>query len=68
VSVRLVKTLSLLNRQINEAEARMVAGNKHREDVKLLITIPGISYLSALTILAEIGDITRFSSAKQQRN
>lgn len=31
---------------------------------KLLVSIPGISYCSALTIIAEIGDISRFPSAK----
>lgn len=59
------ETLSLLDRQVAEAERRMVEGNKHREEVKLLITIPGISYLSALTIMAEIGTIGRFPSAKK---
>lgn len=59
------ETLALFDRQIDDAEKRMVENNKHREEVKLLITIPGISYLSALTIMAEIGDITRFPSAKK---
>jgi len=59
------ETLALLDRQIAEAERRMIADNKHREEVKLLITIPGISYLSALTIMAEVGDIGRFPSAKK---
>lgn len=59
------ETLALLDHQIKEAEARMVADNKHRDEVKLLITIPGISYLSALTIMAEIGGIGRFPSAKK---
>lgn len=59
------ETLALLDRQIVEAEARMIQNNKHREEVQLLITVPGISYLSALTIMAEIGDITRFPSAKK---
>jgi len=38
-----------------------------REDelAKLLMTIPGISYFSALLILVEIGDINRFSSDKK---
>ena len=32
-------------------------------DCKLLMTIPGISYYSALMIKSEIGDISRFKSA-----
>lgn len=59
------ETLTLLDRQIAEAEGRMIADNKHRAEVKLLITIPGISYISALTIMAEVGDIARFPSAKK---
>ena len=59
------ETLALLERQVTDAEVRMIEDNKHREEVKLLITIPGISYLSALTIMAEIGTITRFPSAKK---
>jgi transposase len=59
------ETLALLDRQIAEAEDRMIEDNKHREEVKLLITIPGISYLSALTIMAGVGAITRFPSAKK---
>jgi transposase len=59
------ETLALLDRQISEAEVRMIEDNKQRQEVKLLITIPGISYLSALTIMAEVGDITRFPSAKK---
>ena len=35
------------------------------KQANLLISIPGISYCSALTIMAEIGDINRFKSCKQ---
>ena len=59
------ETLSLLDRQITEAEKRMIENYKNREEVKLLITIPGISYLSALVIMAEIGDIRRFPTGKK---
>ena len=34
---------------------------KENEDAKLLMTIPGINYYSAMLILAEIGDVKRFS-------
>jgi len=34
-------------------------------DAKLLTTIPGIGYYSALLLISEIGDINRFPSAKQ---
>ena len=35
------------------------------EQANLLVSIPGVSYCSALTIMAEIGDINRFGSCKQ---
>lgn len=41
--------------------ARLAADNP---DVKRLRTIPGVGVLSALFILAEIGDISRFKNAK----
>jgi transposase len=33
--------------------------------VKALQVLPGIGYLTALTVVAEVGDITRFSSARK---
>lgn len=37
----------------------------HNPHARLLMTVPGISYYSALMISAEIGDIRRFNSAKK---
>ncbi len=55
--LRVLKTLDdeikLLSKQLRgEAE--------NEEDVKLLMTIPGIGYYSALLVKSEIGDINRF--------
>jgi len=36
-----------------------------RKEIKLLMTIPGIDYYSALVIISEIGDIRRFDSKKK---
>ena len=36
-----------------------------RPDVRLLMTIPGVDYYSALAIVAEIGDIRRFPTKAQ---
>jgi transposase len=58
-------THDYLTEQIKRAEKNIeavVVGNKL---MTLLTTIPGVSYFSALTIMAEIGDIHRFPSAKQ---
>jgi transposase len=38
---------------------------KSDEDVKLLMTIPGIGYYSALLVTSEIGDIGRFPFAEK---
>ncbi len=37
---------------------------KNHKQANLLVSIPGISYCSALTIMGEIGDINRFRSSK----
>jgi len=35
-----------------------------QENVKLLMTLPGIDYYAAMVIASEIGDVTRFPDAK----
>lgn len=54
-----------LTEQIKRAEKNIEEVVMSNDSMKLLMTIPGISYFSALTIMAEIGDIARFPSAKQ---
>jgi transposase len=54
-----------LDRQIAAVERELRAlGAEHRY-VPLLITVPGISWVLAYTIAAEIGDIGRFASPKK---
>lgn len=48
-----------------QAEGRIQNTVTNNPQANLLVSIPGISYCSALTIMAEIGDINRFSSAKK---
>lgn len=50
---------------IKEAERKIKAIVSDHQPAKLLTSIPGISYVSALTIMAEIGTIERFASAKK---
>lgn len=58
-----------IKRDINKLEAEMKShvksfdGLKH--DVRLLVTIPGIGFLSACTIMSELGDLRRFERARQ---
>jgi transposase len=62
---RYLATLDLLNGQINELSETIMRAAKTDYDCKLLMTIPGISYFSALVIKSEIGDITRFPNASK---
>lgn len=62
---RYLNTLEALNLQIAEIEKDITATAKADYDCQLLMTIPGISYFSALVIKSEIGDISRFSNANK---
>lgn len=57
--------LNELDEQIKAVDEMIVVSAKDDEDAKLLVTIPGMGYYSALLIKSEIGDINRFPSAKQ---
>ncbi|WP_459980288.1 transposase, partial [Paenibacillus sp. YK5] len=60
-----LKLLDFVQQEMNALEADWFARAKKNPNVPLLMGIPGISVLSALTILAEIGDVTRFLSPKK---
>ncbi len=60
-----LKLLDSVQSEMNALEADLFARAKTNPNVPLLMGIPGISVLSALTNLAEIGDITRFLSPKK---
>jgi transposase len=52
-----------LDRQIDALERELRARGADHRYVPLLLTVPGVSWVLAYTIAAEIGDITRFASA-----
>ena len=56
----LIEQYDLLSRQIEDAESR-VAGMLDGELARRLQTIPGVGPATAATLIAEIGDIRRFS-------
>lgn len=60
---RYIETLQHLNEQVNKISEIIENNAKLDFDCKLLMTIPGISYYSALMIKSEIGDIARFKNA-----
>ena len=51
--------------QIKKTEARIEEYAAYTPQVKLLMSIPGVSYYSGLSITGEIGDIRRFNSARK---
>ena len=62
---RYLLVLDNLTGLIGQAEEIIENKVKNHPSATLLISIPGISYVSALTIMAEIGDINRFPTCKQ---
>lgn len=60
---RYIITLEHLNGQVDKISSIIEDTAKLDYDCKLLMTIPGISYYSALMIKSEIGDISRFGNA-----
>jgi transposase len=52
--------LESLNHQITDASRRIRRTAEHDEAAKLLMTIPGVGYYSALLVASEIGDVNRF--------
>jgi len=57
-----LRVMEVLNVEIRRLslDLRRLAGLD--EDVRLLMTIPGIGYYTALLIKAEVGDVNRFKS------
>ena len=62
---RYLLTLEHLNQQTEEVSEIIKETAKLDYDCKLLMTIPGISFYSALMIKSEIGDISRFRNAQK---
>ena len=54
-----------LDGQIDQINKDLRCSGADHPYVPLLLTVPGISWVLAFTIAAEIGDISRFASAKK---
>ena len=59
-----LKNLDVCNENIRAADIKIHAKIKESRYAQLLLTIPGVGEYTALTLAAEIGDITRFSADK----
>jgi transposase len=64
--------VTLLLSSVQEADARVavLTARLHElldadENMQLLMTIPGVGFITAATLTAEVGDWSRFSSARQ---
>jgi transposase len=57
--------IAALDERIREVSSELKRKAAENEDVELLMSAPGIGRFSALAILAEIGDISRFSDAEK---
>jgi len=60
-----IELLDVIERQSKEVETMLWKKYGKIKPVELLMSVPGIGFLSALTLYAEICDIKRFSSAEK---
>jgi transposase len=60
-----MELLDLMDKQTKEVEVMLKRKYGQIKPVKLLMTVPGIGFLSAVTLYAEICDIKRFSSPEK---
>ena len=59
-----LQVISCLEKSLKELEGQLQQLAGGDETVELLRTIPGVGWLRAITVFAEIGQISRFRSAK----
>jgi transposase len=57
-----------LDQQIKALEKEIPLTEEQKQKVKLLTSMPGVHKVTAMTILAEVGDISRFHSPKSLCN
>jgi len=55
-----LRIMSTFSREIKLLSKQLLGLAEEDEDVKLLMTVPGIGYYSALLVKSEIGDVNRF--------
>ena len=60
-----IELIDHLERQIDQINRRLRAGHADHPYIPVLLTVPGIGWVLAFTIAAEIGQIERFSSPEK---
>lgn len=59
-----LKMIEITNQLVDAIEARIILTPQQKQDCQLLPTIPGVGDVIAKVMLAEIGNVRRFSSPK----
>jgi len=57
--------IGALDERIAQVSKELKSRAEESDDAKLLMTVPGVGYFSALAILAEVGDISRFGDPEK---
>jgi transposase len=60
-----IQLLNYLEKMLKKTDAELEDFAKQSDGAKLLMTIPGVGPLSALVIMAELGDVKRFKRSAQ---
>jgi transposase len=55
-----LQILETLNEQVRNADLQIAKDAVNENQAKLLMTMPGVDYSAAMTLLSEIGDVKRF--------
>jgi transposase len=61
---RYLEQLELLAHQEDSMQSELAQVARDRSEIRLLMTIPGVGFYTAVGILAEIGEISRFPTKK----
>ena len=60
-----ISQIEFLTLEIKNIESKIICEASKNESVKILMSMTGIDYFSAMMIASEIGDITRFSTPEK---
>ncbi len=60
-----LETLEFARKQVEQVEECLKQKSAQDERIPLLVQLPGVAMLTGITILAAIGDVTRFPTAKK---